>query len=127
MIDQVGKERPVEKERPHESIRPMNINEAIEMMFIIGPHAREIIVMSKEKTAGEIMSALLKWMREDSPINYLRVWSLMMHKDIEECASDLKEKSAEELFRGITELLVINPLMDLAAAAIILGLDNRGA
>lgn len=107
-------------------IQPMNINEAIEMMKIIGPHAVDISRAALNKNGAEAIRVLLEKTREESPINFLRMMALMTHEDIEKCAETLPKLSQQRLFFKIAELLNINPLADLVNGAYVLGLTERG-
>lgn len=104
-----------------QSIKPMNIREAVEVMKILGPYAGEFTVFDDNI---KIMKSMVKSIHEDAPINAGRLVALMEHRSVEEVAHDYEnvQATASDLIVDIAKGFSRNGLRALIDAAFILGL-----
>ena len=97
----------------------MNIREAVEAMKIIGPHA-EVYTDTDEPI--KVMRRMLDAIREENPIQALRLVALMEHKSVEQIAEELEDAEAFEFVELMVSGLARNRIINLLDAAFYLGM-----
>lgn len=104
-------------------IAPMTIREAVEAMKIIGPHAEQF---AETEEPVKVLRAMLKGMRDESPVQPLRLVALMEHKSVEDVAEEMQEATGVDLIERLVAGFTRNDLVSLVNAAFYLGIaENR--
>lgn len=102
-------------------IAPMNMHEAVEVMKIIGPHAH--LYTDTDKPI-KVLKKMLIAIRDDNPIQALRLVALMEHKPVEQIAEELKEADVDEFIMYLVDGLARNRMVNLLDAAFYLGIAS---
>lgn len=104
--------------------KPMTIVEAIEACKIVAPYANTSLHEFKQSPV-KAHSSFFKRINSDSPINALRLISLMLHDDLEQVAAQLEDQTYSQRRDLLLDLLSINPLIDLCKMAMLLGFSAK--
>jgi len=103
--------------------KPMNIKDAIDVMFIIAPHAQYLI--DHGDTGPSLMLALIDILEKTTPTDSFKLISLMHNKPIEEVTKDILNFGGEGLVTALGSGFSANPLPDLINGAAVLGLCEQ--
>ena len=104
-------------------LEPMNLREAIEAMKIVNRYADEI---KAETNPRRMVARLLKKINEVRPTDSLALVALMHHCSIEAAAEQLRVLGGRGLVKALVEGFVANAIPDLANAAAVLGIAEKG-
>ena len=104
-------------------LEPMNLREAIEAMKII---SRYIDVIRVEPNPRRLVARLLKKINEVRPTDSLALVALMHHCSIEDAAERLRVLGGRGLVKALVEGFVANAIPDLANAAAVVGIAEKG-
>jgi len=102
---------------------PMNLREAIEAMKIISRYTDDLRV---ETSPRRMVATLLRRANDVRPTDTFALVALMHHRTIEDVAENLRVLGGRGLVKALVEGFVANGIPDLANAAAVLGIAERG-
>lgn len=114
---------PLVKKYIKEIPQPMRINDAIEVMKILAPHAQYL--MEHGDTGPSLMIALIDVLEKTTPTDSFKLISLMHHRTVEEVTKDIINFGGEGLVAALSSGFAANPMPDLINGAAILGLCEQ--
>jgi len=103
--------------------QPMNINDAIEVMKIVAPHAQYLI--NHGDTGPSLILALIDVLESSKPTDSFKLISLMHNKSVDEVTKDMINFGGEGLVSALSSGFAANPLPDMINGAAVIGLCDQ--